>query len=197
MKRAASTAQLTCLRKYYRPNLTPDSHHDYVVCRSHERQLMQRLHGPAAILPEKHHTFSVTTPTPIILSPHAYREPSVTLPEPLTHACTHTRCGYHRIHDFHKRRHPPLGLAYSKILSALQGFQSIARIHRSQATLMRLETKVLTDPHQVSNPVRMNIAKRTLKRSTQAGPSAHPRHNLPGRRSALGLGICVDQGHGN
>jgi hypothetical protein len=49
-----------------------------------------------------------------------------------------------------------------QILSALQAIQSIARIHRSHATVMRLETKALTDPHQVSNPVRMNTANATL-----------------------------------
>jgi hypothetical protein len=74
----------------------------------------------------------------------------------------------------------PSDLHAAKILSALQGFRSIAPIHRSHATLMRLETKVLTDPHQVSNPVRMNIAKRTLKCSTEAGPTTHPRQPFTG-----------------
>ena len=52
--------------------------------------------------------------------------------------------------------------------------ESIARIHRSHATVMRLETKALTDPHQVSNPVRMNTANATLTDSTGPESNAHP-----------------------
>lgn len=56
-------------------------------------------------------------------------KPSVTLPEPLTHACR----GYDRTHGFSLRRHLPPSAMHTQILSALQGM----RIHRAHPSLTR------------------------------------------------------------